>query len=215
MGSAPAVYPAPRAGTGSEQPRASLSQGGLFVLGLVLVLLGMGAGVAIGAAVWAGGPSGPSVGFHISPSPRFGGGGGGPFGRGGPFGGQIPALPNSGSGGPSSIFRGFGLGTTGTVTAVNGNTVTVKTSNGRTFNVNVPSSATVTTTQNGSLSNVTSGSCIRVTGSGVRVTPGGSNSGNSGSGNSGTGSSGSGSSTGSLTARSVEVLPSGSADCSS
>jgi len=82
---------------------ATLSQRFLLLVGAVLVVLGLGAGVAIGAAVWAGDSApGPLVRFPVGPGARFAPGGMG-YGPGA-FGGRF--APATGG--------GFGQGRTGT-----------------------------------------------------------------------------------------------------
>ena len=74
------------------------------------------------------------------------------------------------------------------MTGVSGTSVTVKEPGGTQVTIDVPASATITKTSAGSKSDLVSGACVRVVGA-----P---------------------SSGGAVKAQSVEVLPSGSADCS-
>lgn len=87
---------------------------------------------------------------------------------------------------------GFGrFGASGKITGVSATTVTLKEPNGTSVTVDVPSSATITVTTTGSKSDLTSGACVRVLGSPTSPSTASS----------------------SITARTVEVLP--SSDCSS
>jgi hypothetical protein len=160
---------------------------------VVLLLVGVGVGIAVGAAVWSGGQAPASARFPGFPGPtgsvRI------------PTARRLPATApstapftqgRSRSGNGAFGFGGFG-GSTGTITKVSGTTVTVKEADGSTVTVTVPSSAKITVTKPGSTSDLTSGACVRVAG-GRTSSPatGGSSS---------------------VNARAVQVLP--AADCSS
>jgi hypothetical protein len=174
----------------TRERRVTLGRGVSVLLGVLLLLVGIGTGVAIGAGIWAGN-SAPNV-VHVAGfggNGRFGGPGRRPLPGGAPgfgrFGSPSTAAPVPGG------FGNFGFGATaGKVTAVSGNSVTVREGNGMSVTVTVPPSASVTTTRAGSVSNITTGSCIRV-GGGAPA----------------------GGSPHAVTAKTVQVLPAGSTGC--
>jgi hypothetical protein len=201
--------PGPAAQTVTPVEQSSQSHGvhlgrGLAVLiGVLLVVAGLGAGVAIGAGVWAGdnGANPTSVNGFGGRFVRPGGGplgamGGGGFGPGGfgnrpvpgfnkfpnpPGQSNTPSAPTV----PGSPSAG---GTTGKVAAITGTTIIVETQDGRSVTVSVPASASITP-QPKTFSDVSTGSCVEVTGT-------------------------AGSGTAAITATTLQILPNGSAGCS-
>src|SRR5271168_2642327 len=102
---APGFYEPSPVGTPPPQPAPAggvhMSGALAVLLGVLLLIAGIGAGVAIGAGVWAGGGAGPgTVRFGgLGPNARFVPPG---FGRYGPSGGVGPATGGRTFGGESS-----------------------------------------------------------------------------------------------------------------
>lgn len=123
----------------------------------IVVALALAGAIAFGGVGFA-------VGRVTAPAPTFAGfrGGNGVPGLGD---GQRPG--NSGGGGGLGLGRGLGL--QGTVTSINGDTLTLQTANGSTITVKLSSTTTFSKQMTGQRSDITQGATVRV---GINFTAG-------------------------------------------
>jgi len=128
------------------------------ILCLVLVALGLLGGIFIGHHF--GQPASAATG---NGAPGFGQGGfPGGFGNGNGNGG---ANGNGNGNGTAPSFPGNGQFQLGTITSIDGNTITLKTRTGTTIKVNVGSRTDIQITKSGSIGDLSNGDSIVVVGS--------------------------------------------------
>jgi hypothetical protein len=176
----PPEPPVPGAAAGATQPAVPvynrkepkmLKVGPVIAIAVAALVLGAVGGFFIGNS--SGGSSGPKTfadaltQFRAGKLPAGntagGGGGGGGFPGGAGGGSGTGATP--GTGGGAGGGGGFGQGLIGTVSSVNGDTLTLTTRAGN-VKVTITPSTTVTKSAPGAISDLTKGTNVRVTAAG-------------------------------------------------
>lgn len=156
----PAPAPTPTAAPlilPTVKPKAASSRLGTYLLGLAVLVAAAGVAFAAGRVTAPAAATGPNGNF-----PR------GSFGAG--FGAGASFAPGGLGGGAVLGANGGGVSLSGTVTAIDGSTLTLKLASGQTITIDLPSTTTYHTATTASNGAVTTGSSVvvEVTGFGGR-----------------------------------------------